>query len=228
MDFHMRAALPSRWAPPWGYAIATAFQVAMAALLVMLRAHANLATVCLVFILAIMATAIALGSGPALLSAVLGTLILNYFFIPPIYTWSIRDPQNCVAFTAFVICAIRAVCPTSVLALCLHPANLSVPHFSFVRSGVSQLFAPRSISASGISERSVCPSVPQPETAYQGESIVTPHLKERDVGHLLVPGWNPDHPQVHDYCFPVAASNRRSMSPTSGLAMKFFHTNPVR
>src|SRR6476646_1189771 len=88
------------------YALAAATLAVVSALLVTLRAHANLATVCLVLVLAVMGTAIALGSGPALQNAVLATLTLNYFFIPPIYTLSIRDPENWVAFSVFVLCAI--------------------------------------------------------------------------------------------------------------------------
>jgi two-component system sensor histidine kinase KdpD len=88
------------------YGIAAAGLALAAGFLVLLRAHANLATACLVLVSAVIATAVVLGSGPALLNAVLATFVLNYFFIPPIYSWGIRDPENWVAFAAFVICAI--------------------------------------------------------------------------------------------------------------------------
>lgn len=88
------------------YGMAAAGLGLAATVLVLLRAHANLATSCLVLVSTVMATAIVLGSGPALVNAVLATFVLNYFFIPPIYSWGIRDPENWVAFAAFVICAI--------------------------------------------------------------------------------------------------------------------------
>jgi len=88
------------------YAVAGIALSAVALVLVQVRVHVNLATACLVLVLAVMATASVLGSGPALLSALLATFVVNYFFIPPIYSWGIRDPQNWVAFAVFVICAV--------------------------------------------------------------------------------------------------------------------------
>jgi two-component system sensor histidine kinase KdpD len=102
----MTARLRASGALLMKYALAAATLAAVSALLVMLRAHANLATVCLVLVLVVMGTAIVLGSGPALLNAVLATFTLNYFFIPPIYTLTIRDPANWVAFSVFVLCAV--------------------------------------------------------------------------------------------------------------------------
>jgi K+-sensing histidine kinase KdpD len=88
------------------YVIAVVALGVAAAVLILARAHANLTTVSLVFVVAVTTTAMILGSGPALLNSVLGLLILNYFFIPPIYTWSIRDPQNWIAFTVFAVTAV--------------------------------------------------------------------------------------------------------------------------
>jgi|SRR5581483_6672425 len=91
---------------PLRYVWGAAALVGAAGILVLLRAHANLATVSLVLVVIVTATAMTFGSGPALLNSVLGLLILNYFFIPPIYTWSIHDPQNWIAFAAFAVTAV--------------------------------------------------------------------------------------------------------------------------
>ncbi len=88
------------------YAAAAAALGLATVLLVLLRGHVNLATACLVLVLIVTGTATLLGSGPALLNAALATFVLNYFFIPPIYSWGIRGPENWVAFSVFVICAI--------------------------------------------------------------------------------------------------------------------------
>lgn len=88
------------------YLISVVVLSVAAAALISVRAHANLTTVSLVFVVVVTTTAMIFGSGPALLNSVLGLLILNYFFIPPIYTWSIRDPQNWIAFTVFAVTAV--------------------------------------------------------------------------------------------------------------------------
>ena len=88
------------------YVIAAVLLSVAAAVLISFRAHANLTTVSLVFVVVITTTAMIFGSGPALLNTALGLLILNYFFIPPFYTWSIRDPQNWIAFTVFAVTAV--------------------------------------------------------------------------------------------------------------------------
>lgn len=90
----------------WKYVIAAVVLGLAAAVLISFRAHANLTTVSLVFVVVVTTTAMIFGSGPALLNSVLGLLILNYFFIPPFYTWSIRDPQNWIAFTVFGVTAV--------------------------------------------------------------------------------------------------------------------------
>jgi len=48
------------------------------------------------------------GSRPALLAALLGVTCFNYFFLPPVYTFTIADPQNWVALAAFLITALVA------------------------------------------------------------------------------------------------------------------------
>src|SRR5512143_267590 len=42
-------------------------------------------------------------SGPGVLAAVLATLGFNYFFIPPLYTFTIADPRNVAALFVFLV-----------------------------------------------------------------------------------------------------------------------------
>jgi sigma-B regulation protein RsbU (phosphoserine phosphatase) len=48
------------------------------------------------------------GRWPAMVASVLAVLCFNFFFLPPIYTFTIADPQNWVALTAFLVTAITA------------------------------------------------------------------------------------------------------------------------
>ncbi|MGH7077813.1 MAG: DUF4118 domain-containing protein [Acetobacteraceae bacterium] len=63
-------------------------------------------TVSLVFLTAVLASAIAWGLLPALSAAILSTLAFNFFFLPPLYTFTIADPQNVVALFFFLIVAV--------------------------------------------------------------------------------------------------------------------------
>lgn len=64
--------------------------------------HANLTTTALVLVLMVTICAIAWGSGPAMIAALFSVFSFNYFFIPPIHTFTIAGPQNWIAFLVFV------------------------------------------------------------------------------------------------------------------------------
>ena len=68
----------------------------------------NSTTVALALLVVVLFSATLWGSGPAVLASVLGMLSFNFFFLPPLYTWTIEDPQNWVALTAFLITALTA------------------------------------------------------------------------------------------------------------------------
>ncbi len=72
------------------------------------REHINATTIALALLLAVLLTASIFGSRPALLAAVLGVLSLNFFFLPPLYTFTISDSQNWIAFGAFLATAVIA------------------------------------------------------------------------------------------------------------------------
>jgi K+-sensing histidine kinase KdpD len=75
-------------------------------LLVPFRGQVNATTVALALLLAVLFVAIAFGSKPALLASVLAMLGFNFFFLPPYHTFTIADPQNWIALTAFFITAL--------------------------------------------------------------------------------------------------------------------------
>src|SRR6266545_3082138 len=75
-------------------------------LLLPFRAHINSTTVALALLLTVLFVAIAFGSKPALVASVLAMLGFNFFFLPPYHTFTIADPQNWIALTAFFITAL--------------------------------------------------------------------------------------------------------------------------
>jgi two-component system sensor histidine kinase KdpD len=60
----------------------------------------------LVFLTAVVGVAVRYGLGPSLLASVAASLCYNFFFLPPIYTFTITDPTNIVAFFFFMLIAI--------------------------------------------------------------------------------------------------------------------------
>ena len=68
----------------------------------------NSTTVALVYLLAVMSVAARWGLFVSTLTAVVAMFGFNYYFLPPIRTFTIADPQNWVALLAFLATAILA------------------------------------------------------------------------------------------------------------------------
>ncbi len=63
-------------------------------------------TVALAYLLVVLFAALRSGSRPALLASLLGVACFNFFFLPPIHTFNIANPQNWVALACFLITAL--------------------------------------------------------------------------------------------------------------------------
>ena len=97
----------SRWLDPNAYA--GSFAISLAALLVSLALRGfGIANVALVFLTGVLAAAIAYGLWPSLFACVLSVLAYNFFFLPPLYTFTIADPENVVALFFFLVVAVIA------------------------------------------------------------------------------------------------------------------------
>ena len=70
--------------------------------------HLSSTTVALALLLVILFIATFIGRNPALLASAVAMLCFNYFFLPPVRTWTISEPQNLIAWAAFIITAITA------------------------------------------------------------------------------------------------------------------------
>ncbi len=76
------------------------------------RAGFNLISDVLVFLLAVVVTALVGGVWPALVAAVVGSLLLNYYFVPPLHAFTINERNNALALLVFV--AVAAMVSTVV------------------------------------------------------------------------------------------------------------------
>ncbi len=62
-------------------------------------------SVSLVFLTAVLVSAVAWGLWPSLFAAILSLLAYNFFFIPPLYTLTVADPENLLTLFFFLIVA---------------------------------------------------------------------------------------------------------------------------
>jgi two-component system sensor histidine kinase KdpD len=60
----------------------------------------------LVFLTAVVSVAARFGLWPSLLASVAASLCYNFFFMPPVYTFTIADPTNIAAFFLFMLVAV--------------------------------------------------------------------------------------------------------------------------
>jgi two-component system sensor histidine kinase KdpD len=60
----------------------------------------------LVFLTAVVGVAVRYGLWPSIFASVAASLCYNFFFLPPIYTFTIADPTNVAAFFFFIVIAI--------------------------------------------------------------------------------------------------------------------------
>ena len=66
----------------------------------------GLENVDLVFLIAVVAVAVRFGLWPSLFASAIASLCYNFFFLPPIYTFTISDPVNLAAFGFFILVAV--------------------------------------------------------------------------------------------------------------------------
>src|SRR5437763_712497 len=73
---------------------------------VVIERFIGLQSVLLVFLMAILASAIAWGLLPSLFACLLSVMAFNFFLVPPVYTFDIADPDNAVALFFFLAVAV--------------------------------------------------------------------------------------------------------------------------
>jgi two-component system sensor histidine kinase KdpD len=99
------AEAPKSFDPrPYGFAV-----LAVAAALgigVLIEPMFGVENVDLVFLTAVVGVAVRFGLLPSLFASVIASLCYNFFFLPPVYTFTIADPTNVAAFLFFIIVAV--------------------------------------------------------------------------------------------------------------------------
>ncbi|HLJ99063.1 MAG TPA: DUF4118 domain-containing protein [Streptosporangiaceae bacterium] len=85
-----------------GYALVALLAPLITLALTSMRSSLNLTSDVLIYLTWVIAVALVGGFLPALLAAVVGSLLLNYFFIPPIHELTIAQANNALALIVFI------------------------------------------------------------------------------------------------------------------------------
>ena len=100
------AALPTRRVA-WAFGLGAVGLPLLTIVLAQLRTHVGLPSILLLYLLAVVLVSAVGGLWPALATAVAGFLLANYYFTPPIHTFTISEGDNLVALVVFL--AVAAV-----------------------------------------------------------------------------------------------------------------------
>jgi two-component system sensor histidine kinase KdpD len=71
-------------------------------------ARINATTVGFAYLITVLMIAASWGFAESILASVVATFCLNYFFLPPVGTWAISEPENLVALIAFLFSSLIA------------------------------------------------------------------------------------------------------------------------
>ncbi|HEY3777091.1 MAG TPA: DUF4118 domain-containing protein [Rhizomicrobium sp.] len=82
--------------------------VAAAMLIGLLLRRYGISNVALVFLTAVLSSAVTYGLWPSLFACLAAVLAYNFFFLPPYYTFTIAAPENVVALFFFMVVALVA------------------------------------------------------------------------------------------------------------------------
>ncbi|MDT7805765.1 MAG: two-component system, OmpR family, sensor histidine kinase KdpD [Actinomycetota bacterium] len=89
-----------------GWVLSVVLPVLVTVIGLFVPAGLDFATDVISYVLATVVVALVGGLGPALVAAVLGAGLLNFFFTPPLYTLNVHTPQNLVTLIAMVVVAV--------------------------------------------------------------------------------------------------------------------------
>ncbi|TGA97569.1 sensor histidine kinase KdpD [Streptomyces sp. MZ04] len=106
----------------WGWLVGVGGPALLTLLLTHVDADLGLANDMLLFLTLTVAAALVGGLLPALASAAFGSLLLNYYFTPPLHLWTISDSKNIVAIVVFVGVAISVASVVDLAARRTHQA----------------------------------------------------------------------------------------------------------
>jgi two-component system sensor histidine kinase KdpD len=88
-----------------GYAAALGAVTLVSLFIGLVLGQVNLANISMLYLLAVMATAVAFGRGPAIFASISAFLIFDWFFVEPLHQLTVADPEEWVSLLFFLLTA---------------------------------------------------------------------------------------------------------------------------
>jgi two-component system, OmpR family, sensor histidine kinase KdpD len=90
------------------YIVSLAYVVAATFVAHLLRHALGVSNIAQAYLIAVLASAVTYGLWASLFACLVSVLSYNFFFLPPVYTFTITDPENVVALFFFAVVAVIA------------------------------------------------------------------------------------------------------------------------
>ncbi len=103
---HRQHGHESLWRLLLGLGLSAVLMPLLALALTPFRDDLSLSSLILIFLVAVVAISLVGRLWAALVAAVVGSLLLNFFFTPPVYTWTIAEAENVFALSVFLLVAV--------------------------------------------------------------------------------------------------------------------------
>src|SRR6476660_8377818 len=98
MSWDQDATPPDAPTPAWwGYGAAVVGVALVSAIIGLVLSWARIANVSMLYLLVVLALGTRFGSGPAVMASVLAFLTFNWFFVGPVHTLTVTDPDEWLA-----------------------------------------------------------------------------------------------------------------------------------
>jgi two-component system, OmpR family, sensor histidine kinase KdpD len=88
-----------------GYAAALLAVIVVSLFIGLVLGQVNLANVSMLYLLAVLATAVGFGRGPAIFASVGAFLIFDWFFVQPLHQFTVSDPEEWISLLFFLLTA---------------------------------------------------------------------------------------------------------------------------
>ena len=96
-------AFRARWL---GYVAALGAVALVSGFIGLVLRQVNLANASMLYLMAVLATAVAYGRGPAVFASVVAFVTFDWFFVEPIHHLAVADPEEWVSLLLFLMTAI--------------------------------------------------------------------------------------------------------------------------
>src|SRR6476620_8815056 len=97
------ARLRNQWS---GYVLALGAVALVSLFIGFVLGQVTLANASMLYLIAVLATAVAFGRGPAVFASVVAFLTFDWFFVSPIHQWNVGDAEEWLSLLLFLLTAI--------------------------------------------------------------------------------------------------------------------------